>query len=83
MARFNRRAVLGPYETQLNVSGDGVAVGFVTDPESEGLVGMRALAAVPFSSLLTWQGHQYAQPTADQHNTTLTPVAEQLRTEWE
>ena len=52
--QLGKREVLGFDETQLKVSGDGVTVGFVTDPESGELVGMRVLASREGEELAKW-----------------------------
>jgi len=52
--KLGRRAVLGFDETQLKVSGRGVTVGFVTDPERGELVGMRVLSSREGEALAKW-----------------------------
>jgi len=52
--KLGRRAVLGFDETQLKVSGKGVTVGFVTDPGSGELVGMRVLSSREGEELAKW-----------------------------
>jgi hypothetical protein len=45
---------LGFDETQLKVSGDGVTVGFVTDPKTGELVGMRLLSSRDGQEVAKW-----------------------------
>jgi len=52
--KLGRRAVLGFDETQLKVSGKGVTVGFVTDPKTGELVGMRVLSSREGEALAKW-----------------------------
>jgi transposase-like protein len=52
--KLGKRAVLGFDETQLKVSGQGVRVGFVTDPDTGELVGMRVLSSREGEELAKW-----------------------------
>jgi len=52
--KLGGRPVLGFDETQLKVSGQGVTVGFVTDPKSGELVGMRVLSSREGEELAQW-----------------------------
>lgn len=52
--KLGRRAVVGVDETELKVSGQGVTVGFVTDPETGELVGMRVLASRQGEEMGRW-----------------------------
>lgn len=53
-SKLGRRAVVGFDETQLKVSGNGVTVGFVSDPETGELVGMRVLSSREGEELGGW-----------------------------
>lgn len=53
-SKLGKRAVVGFDETQLKVSGNGVTVGFVTDPERGELVGMRVLSSREGEELARW-----------------------------
>jgi len=52
--KLGRRAVVGVDETQLKVKGHGISVGFVTDPKSGELVGMRVLSSRQGEELAKW-----------------------------
>jgi transposase-like protein len=52
--KLGRRPVVGMDETELKVSGEGITVGFVTDPETGELVGMRLLASREGEELTRW-----------------------------
>jgi len=60
MARQKRAAgrlrvpVLGADETELKLSGNGVTLGFLTDPQSGEIVGMRVLASREGEELARW-----------------------------
>jgi transposase-like protein len=52
--KLGPRPVVGIDETQIKVSGQGVTVGFVTDPKTGELVGMRILASREGEELARW-----------------------------
>jgi transposase-like protein/DNA-directed RNA polymerase subunit RPC12/RpoP len=51
-----RRPVLGADETQLKIKGEGITVGFVTDPRSGQVVGLEVLASREAGELERWLG---------------------------
>jgi transposase-like protein len=52
--QLGRRPVLGVDETQYKVKGQGITVGFVTDPQTGELVGMRLLASREGEAMAQW-----------------------------
>jgi transposase-like protein len=52
--RLGRRPVVGTDETQLRVKGEGITVGFVSDPQTGELVGMRLLASREGEEMANW-----------------------------
>jgi transposase-like protein len=52
--KLGKRAVVGTDETYLKVKGQGIGVGFVTDPQSGELVGMRLLASREGEEMADW-----------------------------
>jgi len=51
-----RRPVLGADETELKIKGEGITVGFVTDPRSGQVVGLEVLASREATELERWLG---------------------------
>jgi len=54
--------VLGADETQVKLQGNGVTVGFLTDPHTGEIVGMEILASREGEELARWRREQDLEP---------------------